>query len=80
MYEEAKATVVSAGKGSTSYIQRKLGVGYARAARLMDQLEEQGVVGPEIGYKPRDVRVGGSAAAATAQYEPQDNQSALNKL
>jgi S-DNA-T family DNA segregation ATPase FtsK/SpoIIIE len=45
LYEEAKQTVLEAGKASTSYLQRKLGVGYARAARLIDILEERGVVG-----------------------------------
>lgn len=79
MFEEAKAAVVSAGKGSTSYIQRKLGVGYARAARLMDQLEEQGIVGPENGSKPREVLIGG-AGQGTAQYSPEDNQNALNRM
>lgn len=76
MFEEAKQAVISAGKGSTSYIQRKLGVGYARAARLMDQLEEQGVVGPENGSKPREVRMGGG----TNEYTPEDNQNALNRM
>lgn len=55
MYEEARETVMRAGKASTSYLQRKLRVGYARAARLMDMLEENGVIGPSQGSKPRDV-------------------------
>lgn len=55
LYEEAKEVVVQAGKASTSYIQRKLRVGYARAARLMDILEERGVIGPADGAKPREV-------------------------
>lgn len=78
MFDAAKAAVISAGKGSTSYIQRKLGVGYARAARLMDQLEEQGIVGPENGSKPREVLVGGGNGVN--EYTPEDNQNALNKL
>lgn len=80
MFEEAKQAVISAGKGSTSYIQRKLGVGYARAARLMDQLEEQGVVGPENGSKPREVLMGGNSGAGTNEYSPEDNQRALNNM
>ncbi len=55
MYEEARATVMEAGKASTSYLQRKLKLGYARAARLMDKLEERGVIGPGDGAKPREV-------------------------
>ncbi len=55
LYEEAKQTVIQAGKASTSYIQRKLRVGYARAARLMDILEEKGVIGPADGSRPREV-------------------------
>lgn len=54
-YEEAKALVISSGKASTSFLQRRLGLGYARAARMMDILEERGVVGPGSGAKPRDV-------------------------
>lgn len=55
LYEEAREIIIKAGKGSTSYLQRKLRVGYARAARLMDMLEERGVVGPADGSKPREV-------------------------
>jgi S-DNA-T family DNA segregation ATPase FtsK/SpoIIIE len=55
LYEEAREIVVHAGKASTSYLQRKLRVGYARAARLIDMLEERGVVGPGEGAKPRSV-------------------------
>jgi len=55
LYEEAYETVVGAGKASTSYLQRKLKVGYSRAARLMDMLEDHGVIGPADGSKPRDV-------------------------
>jgi S-DNA-T family DNA segregation ATPase FtsK/SpoIIIE len=55
LYGEAKDAVVSAGKASTSYLQRKLRVGYSRAARLMDLLEERGVIGPQDGAKPREI-------------------------
>ena len=55
LYEDARETVMQAGKASTSYLQRKLRIGYARAARLMDMLEERGVIGPGSGAKPRDV-------------------------
>jgi len=55
LYEEARVCIIEAGKGSTSYLQRKLGLGYARAARLMDTLEKRGVIGPADGAKPREV-------------------------
>lgn len=55
MYEEARQIVIETQKASTSFLQRKLGVGYARAARLIDMLEEHGVVGPGNGAKPREV-------------------------
>ena len=57
IYEEAKAVVIKERKASTSYLQRKLGVGYARAANLIDMLEEQGVIGPGSGAKPREVLI-----------------------
>ena len=55
LYEQAREEVIRAGKASTSYLQRKLRVGYARAARLVDMLEERGVIGPGEGAKPREV-------------------------
>jgi len=58
LYEDARQTVLEAGKASTSYLQRKLGVGYARAAKLVDMLEERGVVGPGSGAKPREILEG----------------------
>ena len=59
MYEEAKKVVIQSRKASTSLLQRRLGIGYARAARLMDILEERGIVGPQDGAKPREILVSG---------------------
>ncbi len=58
LYEDARVAVVEAGKASTSYLQRRLRVGYSRAARLIDMLEERGVIGPGEGAKPRQVLEG----------------------
>jgi S-DNA-T family DNA segregation ATPase FtsK/SpoIIIE len=55
LYEEAKRVVFEARKASASLLQRRLRIGYARAARLIDILEEKEVVGPANGAKPRDV-------------------------
>ena len=57
MTEAAIEAVVEAGQASTSYLQRRLKLGYARAARIMDELEELGIVGPADGAKPREVRL-----------------------
>jgi S-DNA-T family DNA segregation ATPase FtsK/SpoIIIE len=56
-YEEALDTIVNAGKASTSYLQRKLRVGYSRAARIMDDLEENGIISEKDGTKARDVLI-----------------------
>ncbi len=55
LFLEAKAEVMRAGKASASLLQRRLRVGYARAARLLDILEERGIIGPGDGAKPREI-------------------------
>ncbi|RJQ36344.1 DNA translocase FtsK [Candidatus Parcubacteria bacterium] len=67
LYEEARDTVVRAGKASASYLQRRLKIGYARAARLLDILEERGVIGPGDGAKPREVLVKAEGAGEPAE-------------
>ena len=54
---EAVDVILDAGQASTSYLQRRLKVGYARAARLMDELEDRGIVGPQDGSKPRELQI-----------------------
>ena len=58
MFEEVARMIVTSQRGSTSDLQRRLGMGYARAGRVMDQLEAAGIVGPQEGSKPRQVLVG----------------------
>ncbi len=75
LYDEAKMAVIEAKKASTSYLQRKLRVGYSRAARLIDILESKGVIGPADGSKPREVLVGkdgGPAHEANTDVEESD--------
>jgi S-DNA-T family DNA segregation ATPase FtsK/SpoIIIE len=55
LYERAYRTVVDTGNASTTFLQRKLKIGYARAASLMDELEVRGVIGPQEGSRPRQV-------------------------
>lgn len=57
MFEEAVKTVIESGKASSSLLQRRLRVGYARAARLVEDMEEKGIVGPPDGSRPREVLV-----------------------
>jgi S-DNA-T family DNA segregation ATPase FtsK/SpoIIIE len=57
LYDEAARFVVEAGKASTSLLQRRFRIGYGRAARLLDMMEHEGVVGPSEGSKPREVLV-----------------------
>ncbi len=72
LFEEAKAEVLRAGKASASLLQRRLRVGYARAARLLDILEDQGVVGPAEGAKPREVY--GVSDAERAEHGGEDQE------
>jgi len=57
MYKDAVRCVIESGKASASLLQRRLRVGYARAARLIETMEEQGIIGPADGARPRDVLV-----------------------
>ncbi len=68
LLEEAKEIVINMGKASASLLQRRLSIGYARAARIMDELEEIGVIGPANGAKPRDILI------TKEQYESMQNQ------
>ena len=69
LYMDAKAAVEEAGRASTSYLQRKLRIGYSRAARLMDILEEKGVIGAADGSRPRDVLSRGSSPTPESEEE-----------
>ena len=57
LYTDAREIVIQSKKASTSLLQRKLKIGYSRAARLIDLLEKDGVVGPQVGSKPREILV-----------------------
>ena len=68
LLEEAKELIINSGKASASFLQRRLSIGYARAARLLDILEENGIIGPSNGAKPREIMV------SPEQYEDLINQ------
>jgi len=75
LYEEAKKLVIETRKASASFLQRRLRVGYARAARLIDILEERGVVGPGEGAKPREVLIG-----VDGKTEKEENEEGWEKV
>jgi S-DNA-T family DNA segregation ATPase FtsK/SpoIIIE len=58
LYNEAVRVVVTEGRASTSLLQRRLSIGYGRAAKLIDMMFHSGIVGPADGSKPRDILVG----------------------
>ena len=58
-YEMCRSFVINAQKASTSLLQRQFRIGYNKAARIIDQLEAEGVIGPQIGSKPREVYIRG---------------------
>lgn len=70
---DAAEIVVSTGVGSTSNLQRRLSVGYSRAGRIMDLLEEKGIVGPPNGSKPREVMVDALELETLKAFEQQDS-------
>lgn len=78
MWKDAVKVVVDGGKASTSMLQRRLRIGYGRASRLIETMEEQGIIGPADGSRPRDVLVsslddvfggGGSSPEEDAMYD-----------
>ncbi|HQT82691.1 MAG TPA: DNA translocase FtsK 4TM domain-containing protein [Candidatus Paceibacterota bacterium] len=77
LYEEARIAVEEAGRASTSYLQRKLKIGYSRAARLMDVLEAHGVIGPADGSKPREILTRSGAAPAVADTDADEETASF---
>jgi S-DNA-T family DNA segregation ATPase FtsK/SpoIIIE len=57
MFKDAVQVVINSGKASASLLQRRLRIGYARAARLIENMEDQGLIGPADGARPRDVLI-----------------------
>lgn len=66
MYNDAIRVVIESRKASTSLLQRRLRIGYARAARIIEEMEEQGVIGPADGARPRDVLISSMEDLATS--------------
>ena len=66
LYDEAVGVVMSTGQASVSMLQRRLSVGYARAGRLIEAMEREGVVGPHRGSKAREILV-----KNTSDWEPE---------
>lgn len=77
LYEDAKRVISEAGKASASLLQRRLRIGYARAARLLDLLEEQGIIGPADGSKPREVYI--DSDAEISYEDPAKDQESRDK-
>jgi S-DNA-T family DNA segregation ATPase FtsK/SpoIIIE len=80
IFDEAKRIVLTTRQASTSYLQRRLRLGYSRAARVVDQLEAAGVIGPQDGAKPREILLpnptGDYAEAAPVESESSDENNA----
>lgn len=72
LYEQAKEVVLSTGNASTTFLQRKLKLGYARAANLIDQLESRGIVGPQDGARARKILVSRKGKAESDDIDPED--------
>ncbi len=69
LFAEAKTEIFRAGKASASFLQRKFKIGYARAARLLDELEAAGIIGPGEGAKPREILAAGMETTMDAGGE-----------
>lgn len=77
LYGSAKEEVHNSGKASISFLQRKLGIGYQRAAKLIDMMEEKGIVGPQNGSKPREVFGARNNTEGVSETQDNGDESAL---
>lgn len=75
LYDEAKKVVIEAKKASASLLQRRLRIGYSRAARMLDSLEKKGIIGPADGSKPREILVSGNNPSGFDKELEYDNPS-----
>lgn len=75
LYEQARLLVLDVQTASTTFLQRKLKIGYARAASLIDELERKGVIGPQEGAKPRRILQGAKSQAVPAPSDITDEES-----
>lgn len=80
LFEKAAEIVMETGTASTSFLQRKLSVGYARGAKIIDQLQEYGVIGPPEGSKPRQVLMNKQMWLEKRAYDEGDNFTAENTM
>lgn len=87
LFEDVKRIVLETKKASASFLQRRLRIGYSRAARLIDMLEDKGIVGPADGAKPREVygdpgasRQAGQEVAGAPSAEPADSEEGWEKV
>ena len=72
MFKQAVEVVIDAGQASTSLLQRRCKLGYARAARIMDEMEQKGVIGPYEGAKPRAVLLSRQQWLEMQMNQPED--------
>lgn len=86
LMEQAKEIIIGAGRASTSLLQRRLSIGYGRAAKILDMLEENGFIGPSNGSKPREVLVSkeqyesGGAISAMPVHSRQESSAPASYL
>lgn len=79
-WKEAVEVIVASGKASTSLLQRKLRIGYGRASRLIDMMEERGIVGPAEGSRPRDVLISDTSQLFQPETVPEVAASASDEV
>lgn len=69
LFDEASDLVQSTGRASATFLQRRLSIGYSRAARILDELEDAGIIGPARGSKPREILIGGTPIPSVDDIE-----------